>query len=80
MADDVAPVGDINASSDEFYEIAKSTGEKMKNILQDRRDRAGDNAGFIKFEINDHVEVLQTIMDQSQVSCDNAARARNHVA
>lgn len=80
MADDAAPVGDINASSDDFHEIAKSTGEKMKDILQERRDRAGDNAGFIKFEINDHVEVLQKIMNQSQVSCNNAAQARDHAA
>jgi hypothetical protein len=70
MADDPTRKEDSNISPDDFHEIAKSAGAKMKTALQEKRDRASDSEGYITFEIKDYPEILKETVQkfETQVS------------
>jgi hypothetical protein len=63
MDDDHTPDGNSDASSEDFHDIAKTAGAKMKPALQEIRNRTSDNEGYIMFEIRDHKEILQKTVE-----------------
>jgi hypothetical protein len=77
MADDHAQSGNGEASSEDFYHIAKSAGTKMKSALQEVRSRTDDTEGYIKFEMKDHEEILRRTVEKFEAQVSHRSRRRN---
>ena len=82
MADDPTRNENSNISPDEFHEIAKSAGAKMKTALQEKRDRTSDSEGYITFEIKDYPEILKDTVQkfETQVSYFRGRCSQDHAA
>jgi hypothetical protein len=71
MAEDHVPTQAISVTSDEFRELAKSTGKALNDATRKDLESASNDPGFVLININEHKRTVQEVMKHFELKVRN---------